>query len=274
MKASLYVFVFLSFLTYAGEAFPREWTDSTGQYKTEAEFIELVDDAVRLQRSDGHVVDVPLELLSVADQQFVRELVASNAETENVPSGDTEDEEPGKADLILATCLKNTVVTHFAFEPGLELMQDGELIEGLHDRYMEVWQELDASITARGWGPDYSGTAKRAVLELREVHTKLEQLGLTVVTQTDFKKIQEEFGPVDRTSTTTIQEESYTISGLYTDVEVTLHHWDWIAIGVDEYHRIRLIQIHCDKLLGIEEEEDSNTNEEEESTPLAENDES
>ena len=169
--------------------------------------------------------------------------------------------------------LKNAVVTHFAFEPGLELMQDGELIEGLHDRYMEVWKELDASITARGWGPDYSGTAKRAVSELREVHAKLEHLGLTVVTQADFKKIQEEFGPADRTSKGTIQEASYTISGLYIDVEITLYHWDWIAVGVDEYHKIRLIQIHCGELLGTEEE-NSTATVEEESTPLAENEES
>ncbi len=52
---------------------PRTWTDSTGKYKVEASLVELKDGQVTLKKPDGQVVAIPLERLSEADQQFVRE---------------------------------------------------------------------------------------------------------------------------------------------------------------------------------------------------------
>jgi len=48
------------------------WTDSTGQYKTEAEFVEFKDGRVHLKKADGSPVAIPLDRLSPADQQLVR----------------------------------------------------------------------------------------------------------------------------------------------------------------------------------------------------------
>ena len=50
----------------------RTWTDSTGAYKLEAEFVEEKDGNVRLKRTDGRIVALPVERLSAADQAYVR----------------------------------------------------------------------------------------------------------------------------------------------------------------------------------------------------------
>ena len=40
------------------------WTDSTGKYKTEAEFVSLVDDVVTLRKKNGKEVKLSLKRLS------------------------------------------------------------------------------------------------------------------------------------------------------------------------------------------------------------------
>lgn len=55
-------------------AFARKWTDSTGKYTVEAEFVELKDGKVRLRKGDDSVVTLPIERLSEADQEYVRTL--------------------------------------------------------------------------------------------------------------------------------------------------------------------------------------------------------
>ncbi|OHB69806.1 MAG: hypothetical protein A2V70_14720 [Planctomycetes bacterium RBG_13_63_9] len=50
----------------------RTWTDATGSFKIEAEFLGLDGDKVRLRKSNGRVITVPLQKLSDADQQFAR----------------------------------------------------------------------------------------------------------------------------------------------------------------------------------------------------------
>ncbi len=49
----------------------RTWTDATGKHRIEAEFLGLADGVVRLKKSDGAVVDVPLEKLSEADRAII-----------------------------------------------------------------------------------------------------------------------------------------------------------------------------------------------------------
>jgi hypothetical protein len=51
----------------------REWTDSTGTFQVQAEYLGLEDGKVRLKKADGNVIAVPLERLSQADQDFVRQ---------------------------------------------------------------------------------------------------------------------------------------------------------------------------------------------------------
>ena len=52
----------------------RTWTSKTGTYSAEAEMVELKGDGnVSLKRKDGRVIDVPLDRLSTADQEYVRQ---------------------------------------------------------------------------------------------------------------------------------------------------------------------------------------------------------
>jgi hypothetical protein len=48
----------------------RVWTDSTGNHRVEAEFVELRGDVVCLKRKDGTLIRVPKERLSAADQAY------------------------------------------------------------------------------------------------------------------------------------------------------------------------------------------------------------
>jgi hypothetical protein len=50
---------------------PRLWSDRSGKFSTQAEFIQLENGVVRLKKEDGSVIDVPLSKLSPADQRFV-----------------------------------------------------------------------------------------------------------------------------------------------------------------------------------------------------------
>ena len=50
----------------------RTWTDTTGEYRVEAEFAAFQDGVVRLRKEDGQEIEVSLEKLSLADQRYVR----------------------------------------------------------------------------------------------------------------------------------------------------------------------------------------------------------
>ncbi len=60
----------------APAAWARKWTDVTGKYSVEAEFVELKDGQVRLRKPDGQVITVPLEKLSAADQEHAKQQAA------------------------------------------------------------------------------------------------------------------------------------------------------------------------------------------------------
>jgi hypothetical protein len=55
----------------------RTWSSSDGKYSVAAEFVELVDGVVRLRREDGRIARIPLDRLSDADQQYVRQKKAA-----------------------------------------------------------------------------------------------------------------------------------------------------------------------------------------------------
>ena len=50
----------------------REWTDSSGQFKTTAKLVELKAGKVKLLRRDGKTIVIPLERLSSSDQQHLK----------------------------------------------------------------------------------------------------------------------------------------------------------------------------------------------------------
>jgi hypothetical protein len=57
----------------------RTWSDNTGQYKIEGEFVQLAAGHVDLRRDDGKLVRIPLEKLSPADQEADQEYAAKMA---------------------------------------------------------------------------------------------------------------------------------------------------------------------------------------------------
>jgi hypothetical protein len=59
-------------LLFSATLFARTWNDSTGRYRVEAELRDVAADHVSLEKADGTVVQVPLDRLSSADQQYVR----------------------------------------------------------------------------------------------------------------------------------------------------------------------------------------------------------
>lgn len=56
----------------------RTWTDRSGQHTTEAELLSVGGKAVKLRRTDGKQLTVPLDRLSEADQDFVAEFLESS----------------------------------------------------------------------------------------------------------------------------------------------------------------------------------------------------
>jgi SLA1 homology domain 1, SHD1 len=52
----------------------RTWTDTTGKFKIQAEFIKLAAGKVTLKREDGSEIALPLEMLAAGDQQIARQL--------------------------------------------------------------------------------------------------------------------------------------------------------------------------------------------------------
>ncbi|MGD0655853.1 MAG: SHD1 domain-containing protein [Thermoguttaceae bacterium] len=74
MKRLAIIFFVLLFCTSI--AFARKWTDSTGQYTTEAEFVDLKDGKVQLKKEGGKIIYVPIEKLSDSDQKYVYKLLS------------------------------------------------------------------------------------------------------------------------------------------------------------------------------------------------------
>ena len=50
----------------------RTWTDSTGRYTVEAEFVSVAGGQVTLKKTDGQEITLPLDRLSAADREFVK----------------------------------------------------------------------------------------------------------------------------------------------------------------------------------------------------------
>ncbi len=50
----------------------RTWTDSTGTYKIEAEFISATGGKVKLRKPDGSEIELPMDKLSQPDQEWIK----------------------------------------------------------------------------------------------------------------------------------------------------------------------------------------------------------
>ena len=68
---------FLAAVAAVAQGEVRKWTDNSGGFSVQAEFVELAGNQVALKREDGTTIHVPLEKLSSADQEYVRHKTAS-----------------------------------------------------------------------------------------------------------------------------------------------------------------------------------------------------
>jgi hypothetical protein len=74
----------------------RKWTDTTGKFSIEAEFVGLADGIITLKREDGQTIHLPLEKLSATDQEVARALARARSEHNPfVPGGDKPVESQG-----------------------------------------------------------------------------------------------------------------------------------------------------------------------------------
>ncbi|QEF97168.1 hypothetical protein Mal15_12060 [Stieleria maiorica] len=80
----LVVLVFLVPATGFAQSQSRQWTDKTGKFQVRATLVDHNATHVKLQKSDGRVISVPLSVLSEADSEYVRQL---DAEPENPFAG-------------------------------------------------------------------------------------------------------------------------------------------------------------------------------------------
>ncbi|RCS41417.1 hypothetical protein DTL42_22940 [Bremerella cremea] len=71
----------LALCVVASAVMAREWTDQTGKFKTEAEFISLKDGIVKLRKPDGKEITVPQDKLSYSDQAFLSKLPKTSSGT-------------------------------------------------------------------------------------------------------------------------------------------------------------------------------------------------
>ena len=75
----------------------RRWTDGTGRFSVEASLVDVKEGAVRLRKTDGTIIQVPLAKLSLADSKFLETL------SKEEPKKKTSSPEPESADRFAMT---------------------------------------------------------------------------------------------------------------------------------------------------------------------------
>lgn len=73
MNRHIAAFVILLASASVCHAQARQWTDVTGKFSVEAQFVELKDGQVRLRKTDGQEITVPLKKLSPTDRQLAKD---------------------------------------------------------------------------------------------------------------------------------------------------------------------------------------------------------
>ncbi len=63
-------------LLFADQAWARKWTDDTGRFTIDAEFVQVLNGKARLRKVSGVIIGVPLERLSKTDVDHIRLLLA------------------------------------------------------------------------------------------------------------------------------------------------------------------------------------------------------
>ncbi len=101
LSAVIAAIVVVHFVSKA-RADQRTWSDLSGRYKVEAEFVDLVDGTVTLRKTDGETIDVPLKRLSGADRNWIARHRRSAKATDSA-SGSRPSSGSNSATLVSAT---------------------------------------------------------------------------------------------------------------------------------------------------------------------------
>jgi len=168
----------------SSEAFARKWTDTTGKFSVEADFVELVDGQIALRRTDGRVVRLPLERLSDADQRHAQTLAA--------PPGDESEPDDGATRTVVAEGVGLTPdeALKDAFRAAVRqvvgevvdaetLVKDDQLVRDQVLTYSDAYIPKHTKVSERSEGGLFRVTI-RAVVERRKLVVKLKAANVSV----------------------------------------------------------------------------------------------
>ena len=86
-KCVLTGMVTILLLTAVASAEPRTWTDSTGRFNIEGEFVSFQEGIVTLKKSSGQMVSVPLETAVLTGEGTVEQLERKGYKPVQTPEG-------------------------------------------------------------------------------------------------------------------------------------------------------------------------------------------
>ncbi|TWU00912.1 SHD1 domain-containing protein [Stieleria varia] len=133
MRASVIVFILVVFLYVPQITFAREWVDSTGKFRVNAELVAVRGDNVVLERENGQIVSLPISRLCKADQDFLKQQAATKTPAKGTGSAPQTAPEPSD-DQKLAGHALGILKTHCyrchgedgADEGGFDFVHDRE----------------------------------------------------------------------------------------------------------------------------------------------------
>ena len=109
---------------WLGDSAAREWTDRTGKFSIEAEFVGLADGRVKLKRADGKAIELPINRLSEADRRYIEQLADAPEPAADGPSTDGSSTDGPSTDTRQVLTLQHAGPVHaVAFSPdGKQLL--------------------------------------------------------------------------------------------------------------------------------------------------------
>lgn len=96
MKRLLMLLLIAALFAPAAWAASRTWTSSNGRFTTEADLLGFKDGKVKLKKTDGTVIEVPLESLSDVDRRYVEERYPAAAAPDKDGAGRKPPKKPAK----------------------------------------------------------------------------------------------------------------------------------------------------------------------------------
>lgn len=155
----------------------RSWTDSTGKFTVQAEFIGAVQDQIRLRKTSGEIIVLSIEKLSEGDRQWIR---ARARASRSVPEDAAREtgaflkdcarnarDNPYLADCLL--CLLESKLTQAQVEGGKDAHRSelSALIEAGEAQRLKLIGEEEAWIRSDRCGVPAKAQARQKVAKLR-----------------------------------------------------------------------------------------------------------